>query len=287
MKTLASLALLGLVAVGARAHAAESYDNCAGFIDTVPTTITSQGVWCLRKDLATGIASGAAITIATNNVTIDCNDFKIGGLAAGTATATRGIVAANRQNLRVRNCNIRGFHTGIDLDGGGGHLVEDNNFNGNLSVGLRVSGDGSIVRRNAVIDTGGSTLAGNLAMAIGVVTVYNVDTIDNTIDGVLATGDGGNKSAIGIQTQSNAAGTISGNRVRGALAAGTGTHAGITNVGSGRIAVVDNILSGSTQANGTGLSCANNQGTAVRNIVNGYPTGIVSCTDSGGNVHML
>jgi hypothetical protein len=222
-----------------------------------------------------------------NNVTIDCNDFKIGGQAAGSASATRGIVAAARQNLRVRNCNIRGFHTGIDLEGGG-HLVEDNSFNGNLSVGLRVSGDGSVVRRNAVLDTGGSTLAGSLAMAIGVVTVNNVDVLDNTIDSVLATGDGsGNKSAIGIQTQSNLAGTIGGNRVRGVLAGGTGTHAGITNVSSGRIAVVDNILSGSTQANGTGLTCANNQGTAVRNIVNGYPTGIVTCTDSGGNVHML
>jgi hypothetical protein len=283
------LALLGLLALAVPTHAraAESYDNCAGFIETLPANITTQGVWCLRKDLATGIGNGAAITIATNNVTLDCNDFKLGGLPAGTATAARGVLASARQNIRVRNCNIRGFHTGIDLDGNG-HLVEDNNFNGNLVVGLRVSGDGSIVRRNAVLDTGGSTLAGHLTMATGVVVVNNVDVIDNTIDGVLATGDGsGNKSGIGIQTQSNLAGTIAGNRVRGVLAGGTGSHAGITNVGSGRIAVVDNILSGSTQANGTGLSCASTQGTAVRNIVNGYPTGITGCTDSGGNVHML
>src|SRR5688572_11895990 len=150
--------LLGL-AVPVQTRAAESYDNCAGFIDSLPATISTQGVWCLRKDVSTAIAAGAAITVATNNVTLDCNDFKLGGLSAGTATATRGILATGRQNIRVRNCNIRGFHTGLDIEGGG-HLVEDNNLNGNLSVGLRVSGDGSIVRRNSVIDTGGSTLAG-------------------------------------------------------------------------------------------------------------------------------
>ncbi len=73
------------------AHAAESYDNCTGFIDSVPATITTQGTWCLRKNLATNITTGNAITIATNNVTIDCNDFKIGGLAAGSAS--RAIVS--------------------------------------------------------------------------------------------------------------------------------------------------------------------------------------------------
>jgi hypothetical protein len=45
--------------------------------------IGKQGVWCLRKDQSTANTSGSAITINTNNVTVDCNDFKIGELAAG------------------------------------------------------------------------------------------------------------------------------------------------------------------------------------------------------------
>ena len=64
--------------------AAESYDSCTGFIESLPATISTQGVWCLRRNLATAMTSGNAITITVNNVTIDCNDFKIGGLAAGT-----------------------------------------------------------------------------------------------------------------------------------------------------------------------------------------------------------
>src|SRR5688500_8114044 len=81
----------GLPFLPAQALAAESYQNCAGFIDTLPAVITSQGVWCLRKDLSTAMIAGAAIDIQANNVTIDCNDFKVGGLAAGAATNAYGV----------------------------------------------------------------------------------------------------------------------------------------------------------------------------------------------------
>src|SRR5688500_7900792 len=90
----------GLLALAPGAsRAAESYDNCTGFIDSLPAVITKQGTWCMRKDLSTAIDTGNAITVATNNVTIDCNDFKIGGLAAGVDTLAHGIVAADRKSV--------------------------------------------------------------------------------------------------------------------------------------------------------------------------------------------
>jgi hypothetical protein len=64
--------------------AAESYDSCVGFIDTIPTVINEQGTWCLRQNLTTSAGSGNMISIVTDNVTIDCNGFKIGGLGGGT-----------------------------------------------------------------------------------------------------------------------------------------------------------------------------------------------------------
>src|SRR5687768_721081 len=94
----AVLVLLALCTSAPAARAGESYDNCTGTIDALPATITTQGVWCLRGDLSTSLASGIAITVETNNVTIDCNDFKLGGLAAGTATQTVGIYASGKQN---------------------------------------------------------------------------------------------------------------------------------------------------------------------------------------------
>src|SRR5690349_10351056 len=122
-------ALLG-PALPSPAHAAQSYDNCTGFIDSVPATVSTPGTWCLRHDANTAITSGTAITIATNNVTIDCNDFKLGGLAAGAGTATNGLYANTRFNVTVRHCNVRGFKYGIYFTNGGGHLIEDNSLDG-------------------------------------------------------------------------------------------------------------------------------------------------------------
>src|SRR4029079_7326065 len=107
------------------ALAAQSYDNCTGYITVLPAIISTQGTWCLKQDLATAITSGAAITINTNNVTIDCNNFKLGGLAAGLGTNAYGVFANNRFNATVRHCNVRGFYVGVFLAGasGGGHAV--------------------------------------------------------------------------------------------------------------------------------------------------------------------
>ena len=78
------------------AVAAPSYDGCAGTIASLPAVITTQGTWCLDADLATGMASGIAIEIRANNVTLDCNGFKVGGLAAGVSTQTYGVSSAKR-----------------------------------------------------------------------------------------------------------------------------------------------------------------------------------------------
>ena len=136
------LVLAGLLSAPGAALAAQSYDACEGrFIDSLPATITTQGVWCFRKDLSTAITSGGAITIATNNVTIDCNDFKLGGLAAGAATAARGIQASDKLNATIRNCNVRGFYAGVYIDGTAraktaGHVIENNRFASNTHYGI-------------------------------------------------------------------------------------------------------------------------------------------------------
>src|SRR5215813_5040905 len=93
---------------------ASAADNCTGFVTSVPTVITKQGVWCLRGDLTTAANGITAIDIQTNNVTIDCNGFKLNGLPAGPATLSNAIAAyEQRSNITVRNCTIRGFRFGI------------------------------------------------------------------------------------------------------------------------------------------------------------------------------
>jgi parallel beta-helix repeat protein len=227
---------------------AETFHACTGFIDSLPTTISAQGTWCLRGNLSTAINSGKAITIATNNVTIDCNNFKIGGLGAGLATFAEGIGADARLNATIRNCNIRGFRLGIHLDGasGGNHLVENNLLDSNTFVGIAVDGDGSMVRGNVVSDTGGTTITVD-TRAWGITTSGTVDIIDNTISNVVAHQGSGSSSATGIGAFVNAGGVIQRNRIRGLVpgpAAGAGQQ-GIAsiNVGS-HPEISDNVIVG-------------------------------------------
>jgi hypothetical protein len=279
------LLLAGLIAAPASVRAAQSYDNCTGFIDTLPATITTQGTWCLRHDLSTAVTSGNAITIATNNVTIDCNDFKLGGLAAGAGTQTIGIYAAARLNTTVRHCNIRGFFYGVLFSGsdGGGHVIEDNRFDGNSYVGLWVQGDGSAVRRNQVTDTGGSSA--QTGSAYGVQTGYAVDVLDNTVSGVLPSANGsGNGTAYGIYTSSNLNGSVSGNRVRGLVQLGIGTVRAIWNNNSSRVALEGNHVVGDSSAGSIGLRCSTASGSTRANIISGFETAVDNCTTNSNMI---
>jgi parallel beta-helix repeat protein len=278
---MAALALLCLAPAPARA--AESYDNCTNTISSLPAVIATQGTWCFKGDLSTSIASGAAITVNTNNVTIDCNNFKLGGLAAGLGTAAYGVFANNRFNTSVRHCNVRGFYVGVFLAGvsGGGHAVEDNRFDNNTRIGIFVQGDGSVVRRNRVFDTGLSSLTGTPNI-YGIATQYSVDVIDNTVSSVTATSGAGG-DAYGIAPDSNLDGRVIGNGVRGLLKDSTGHAYGIYNTNSGRISVRDNDIVGDGSAGSTGVLCSTATGSVRDNVISAFATAITACTDSGGN----
>lgn len=214
-----------LTAVPSPSRAAENYANCNGFIDSVPAVISTQGVWCLRADLSTAITSGPAIRVDTNNVTIACNDFKLGGLAGGPGTDAFGIVANNRRNITVRGCAIRGFRRGVSLfgDESSGHLVERNRLDGNRQYGILVQGDASsMVRGNRVMDTGGHPGA-NVHAGIS----SNGGVIGNTVDGVVSVANNGPVYGILIGTTHDGM-EISRNRVRSLSAHGTGLMVGVS-----------------------------------------------------------
>jgi len=275
----AAIALPVLLHAAGPAPAAESYDNCTGFIDSVPAVISAKGTWCLRRNLATAMASGAAIDIRTSNVVIDCNDFKIGGLAAGTATETSGILARSLQNIVVRQCTIRGFLRGIDIDGfGANHLVEDNRLEGNTGSAIHVSGEGSVVRGNLVYGTGGSPASA----ASGIETWFAVDVIGNTISGVVpGPGEG---PVHGILQHVNEGGTIAGNRIRG-LAASAGGSYGIFSERGVRGSIRRNDLIGpATWA----VHCSNASEMRSRgNLAYDFDNGISGCVDDGSSVLCL
>ena len=286
IRTLLTVSALWLAAgVCTPALAAQSYDNCTGFIDSVPATITTQGTWCLRKDVSTALTSAYAIEVKTNNVTIDCNDFKIGGLAAGAGTTSFGVFASDKNNITVRRCNVRGFQFGVALLGvdGGGHLVENNRLDANTHTGILVEGDGVTVRHNLVRDTGGSTAL--LGGARGIATVGNVDVIGNTISGLSPAPNGsGDTYPVGIYGVDNEYGSIHGNRVRGLVVQGAGMAEGIKQETNGRVILRGNDVTGGALA-GVAMSCTNATAVARDNVLHGFTGGaLVGCADEGNMV---
>jgi hypothetical protein len=262
---------------------AETFNTCAGFITSVPTTISKQGTWCLSKDLATAVTSGSAIEIATNNVTIDCNNFKLGGLAAGEGSRTFGIYANARQNATVRNCTIRGFYAGILFEGnaGGGHLVENNRLDNNLQTGIHVVGDGSTVRDNFVYATGGAT---GQTYAHGIAVFETVDVLDNTIADVNSLVD-----PYGMSVGYNYGGVVARNRIRGLWSVnGYYNRIGIYAYDNTNLILQDNVIinTGSNPAQATGVYCQLGSGTGSRirnNRLLNFAAASKDCIDDGGN----
>jgi len=275
--TCLSATLLAAIACHGAAHAAESYDNCTGFIDALPAVVTTQGAWCLRQNLSTDITSGAAITIAANNVTIDCNDFKLGGLAAGNGSFAYGVHSNDRVNATVRHCNVRGFATGIVLSGGAGHLVEDNRLDNNLYAGISVSGDNGRVRRNAVYDTGqGQTAYGIKAGA---------DIVDNTVSGLFATKPNG--KLVGIHAFGPGA-QVRGNQVTGfdmtASDGGAVESAYGIELFKSHQRASGNQVSADGPVNGVGIYALYNSSYCMDNSVGGFTLNIDSGCIGSGNL---
>ena len=180
-------------------------------ITAVPTTITVQGIYCLTQHLNTDITTGNAIEIQTNNVILDLNSFKLGGLAAGPGTGAVGIRAIDRQNITIKNGIVRGFFRGILLDdsGGGasqGHVVEDIRADQNTFIGIQVNGRGSLIRNNQVVATGGTTFFAGNADATGIaVDRTGPRVLNNT---VIDTQKQGTGTARGISFSSNVSGGL-------------------------------------------------------------------------------
>ncbi|HEY0661796.1 MAG TPA: hypothetical protein VGD21_10830 [Lysobacter sp.] len=279
MSHLPTLCVLLLIGSLGSARAAESYENCSGFIDSVPATITTQGTWCLHNDLATAITSGIAIRVQANNVTLDCNDFKIGGLAAGVSTNAYGI-HSDKLNTTVRNCAVRGFYVGIQLYGDG-HVAEQNRLEANTWLGIETSGDGNTIRNNMVNDTGGRP-AQQFAYAIAASGV-GARVLGNSINGVTPTGNIGLFSPVGIRLIN---GIAQGNQISG-LVTGNSEFAEAIGIDMfGKSIASDNRLIpiGSTAVQGFGIRGAFATDTAcVANVVVHYSGGISTCS-SAGNV---
>jgi hypothetical protein len=249
-------------------------------ITSLPYVIVTQGVYCLTGHLNTGISTGNAITINTNNVVLDLNGFKIGGLSAGLGTQAYGISGASRQNVTIRNGTVRGFYFGIKLDDTNpptisqGHVIEDIRADQNTVGGIEIWGKGNTIRNNIVMATGGSTNAGAPLVVSGIsvqgpgARVINNDVMEVTADG--------SHWAFGIFLGSSNS-VVVGNRVTNVTAATVNSFGIGFAVGSSDVLVSGNLVS-STQ---NGIAIGAGTGKYMNNLTMGVISPYVGGTAAG------
>ncbi|SMH47947.1 right-handed parallel beta-helix repeat-containing protein [Mesorhizobium australicum] len=254
-------------------------------ITAVPTTISVQGVYCLKNNLSTNAVSGAAITVTSNHVTIDFNGFKLGGLGGGSSSTTIGILSSNASFLSVRNGAIKGFHSGIVLAWGANNLIEDMQVDGSLSRGIAISeADTTILRRNRVTNTGTPSSQYIYGIsATGTSSNRNNIITDNMVSGIYA-----NSFGIGIAFQNARQLEISDNTITNITGESSNTLAiyafpPLSGYPSNEMRAVirHNMLINTGAGFGIGIE----GGTAIctDNSILGFATGIISCAVSARN----
>jgi parallel beta-helix repeat protein len=174
-----AFALFGLVL----APPAAAETTLCTAITSLPYTISVPGTYCLLGNLTTSMSEGVAISIEANAVTLDLNGHKLAG-NAGSATTARGIVAFGRFVV-VKNGTVRGFLIGVVIGGVAG-VIEDIVSERTWHMGLWVGGQGMVVRRNLVVNTGGSVCCAFNPGPIGIHVdgTSGASIVDNDVRGV-------------------------------------------------------------------------------------------------------
>lgn len=143
-------------------------------ISTTPFSITAAGSYYLTTNLA--VAAGSAITISTDNVTLDLNGFTISS-TANPAAGAGVLVSGTRNNVTVRNGHIKGqvvfsagsysgtgFADGIDATSGRNLLVSEISVSGCMDDGIYLGTDDSTSVNGCTVHTVGG--AGILAATV-------------------------------------------------------------------------------------------------------------------------
>jgi hypothetical protein len=204
--------MLAVLAMPADSLASRAAPPCTGYIDAVPAVVSSRGRWCLRKNLGTAMSSGAAVTIAANDVTIDCDRYGINGLSGGDASTATGIQAIGRAGVRVERCLTRGFRTGVGLSGSR-LIVVDNFVDQAKRIGIDITGDSSELRDNTINDIGGNNVP--TSAVYGMRVAGTVDVVDNRVINLRHRLNDPYAAGIGVQVNGNPGGLIRGNVLLG------------------------------------------------------------------------
>lgn len=256
-------------------------------VTSLPATISRPGNYCLDSDFTVDSASIKAITIAANDVTLDCAGHTIRNDAGSDVGTSEAIHAYARNNVTVRNCRIQGgFTNGISFlqDNAQGNrnyyiTIEGNFIAGAFLHGIRAFGSVIEVRNNRIYDIGGQrdTYAVGVRLGGAAGNAPRLHMVEgNAVAGVTSP----YANAFGIFSENSLASTFRGNTVTGTTARTQGNSWGIHVVGPVNT-ISDNHVIGSPLANDIGIF-GSGSSSCYRNHVRS-PVATSGCNATLGN----
>ncbi len=220
-------------------------------IAAVPATISAPGKYCLAKDFTINSTTAKAITINTNDVTLDCRGHMLKNTATSNAGSSAGIFLNSRNNVTIQHCRvIGGFQTGIDVfqnlsvaNKNYYIQVQDNYVAGPFWMGIRAYGSAVEVTGNKVYDIGGQLNQYAIGIRVGGSSVANGFKMQVVRDNTVIGTNSPYSAAYGIFSDGSIGAAFLDNGVAGTTAA-TGKVAYGVYVGGQHNRLSDNHITG-------------------------------------------
>lgn len=152
-------------------------------ISSLPYPITNSGFYYLGGNLT--CASGTAITVSANNVTLDLMGFTLTG---NTTSGSNGILIGGSRNVEIRNGTIHGCYTGIYGYGGNNRVISVK-ASYCAALAMELDGVGNLFQNCSAFNTGPT--AGFIScMYLQTGTITGCISINNNIGGIGMSGPG-------------------------------------------------------------------------------------------------
>jgi hypothetical protein len=188
-------------------------------VGTIDATLNS-GNYCLSANIVANRTSGTFISIANNNVVLDCRGYALINTATASTSEAYGIWFSSLDHVTIRNCRIiGGFVAGIYAYQNNGsynlnHDIEisDNTISGAKWYGIVAYGTDISIRGNRVRDIGGRASFA-MGIRVGGSALAGQPRFHQVVDNSIANVNSPVNNAYGIYSNNSESSRFTGNTI--------------------------------------------------------------------------